>query len=228
MKIKKFNCAPRLDETVSLLTREQVRDIFINLESKIVDQVFLVDDLVNTLGTFISKRFRVHSLHARAFEVESNELNINAFYDPELDEKEKVSIEIILVTNPTDDFLILDKEGWNLFLNRLADSLTHELIHMQQARQRQFLYVENRARMSIEVDEQLAYLSDLDEIDAYSHNIATELKEHQTPLKKLIDPKQITISDSVNLWAYLQAFEYKTSEPVIRRLLKKVYKHLTK
>ena len=228
MKKLKFNCAPKLHELVGLPTREQVRNICNELESEIVDQIFSVNDIIERIGYFVAKRFRVSVLHAQAWEVELTELNINAFYDPERDERQKPSIELILVTNPNDTHLILDKELWNLFLNRLADSLAHELIHMRQARSRDFLFVENQARRHIQMDENLVYLSDPDEIEAYAHNIATELQEHPNPLSKIHNPVAVSVNDSINLWAYVQAFSKDITHPVVKKLLKKVYKNLTK
>lgn len=227
MTLKKFNCAPALDDAVELPTREQVREICQQLEPKVVDQVFLINDLVDLIGRFVSRKFRVTTLHAQAFEVELTELNINAFYDPERDELGKNSVELVLVTNPNDRHLILDRALWNLFVNRLADSLAHELIHMRQARSRDFLFVESRAYREMEIDENLSYLSDLDEIDAYAYNIATELREHANPLSRLANPAAVSVNDSINLWAYLQAFSKDLKNPAIKRLLKKVYKHLT-
>lgn len=225
MKTKKFNCAPSLDSSVELPNREQVQDICQGLKGKVVNQVFLIDDLVYLIGKFISRKFRVSTLHAQAWEVEPTELNINAFYDPEKDELGKPSIELVLVTNPNDRHLILDETLWNLFVNRLADSLAHELIHMRQSRARDFIFVESRAYR--EMDENLVYLSDLDEIDAYAYNIATELREHLDPLSKLKNPAAVSVNDSINLWAYMQAFSKDIKSPPIKRLLKKVYKHLT-
>ena len=227
MKTKKFNCAPKLDEPVELPTREQVRNICNDLKLRIVDHIFSVDDVVEVIGQFIAKRFRVSVLHAQAWEVDPTELNINAFYDPERDEQQKSSIELILVTNPNDSHLILDDDLWNLFVNRLADSLAHELIHMYQARARNFLFVEHRRHRTIALDENLVYLSDPDEIDAYAHNIATELQEHPDPLSKILNPAAVSVNDSINLWAYIQAFSKDLNNPVVKKLLKKVYKNLT-
>jgi ABC-type taurine transport system ATPase subunit len=228
LKHKKFNCAPKLHEQVELPTREQVKEICKDLEIKVINQVFSVDDAVNLIGCFVAKRFRVSVLHAQAWEVEPTELNINACYDPELDEKQKPSIELILVTNPNDKHLILDQPLWNLFVNRLADSLAHELIHMYQTRSRNFLFIEHRIERKFQIDENLIYLSDPDEIDAYSYNIATELKEHQNPLSKLRNPAAVSVNDSVNLWAYIQAFSQNLNNPVVKKLLKKIYKQLTR
>ena len=227
MKKQKFNCAPKIHEQVELPTREQVHNICNDLKLEIVDQIFSINDIVVQVGNFVAKRFRVSVLHAQAWEVEPTELNINAYYDPERDERQKPSIELILVTNPNDSHLILDADLWNLFVNRLADSLAHELIHMQQARARDFLYVEHQARRNIQIDENLVYLSDPDEIDAYAYNIATELREHSNPLSKLRNPAAVSVNDSINLWAYIQAFSKDLKNPVVKKLLKKVYKNLT-
>lgn len=227
MKIKKFNCAPKLSEPVNLPTREQVREVCSTLELKVVDQVFLVDDIIDLIGNYVAKKFRVNVLHAKALEVELSELNINAYYDPERDERNKYSIELILVTNPNDNYLIIDSNLWILFINRLADSLAHELIHMRQARSRDFVFVEYRARYTVDVDENLIYLSDPDEIEAYAYNIATELKEHPNPFELIHNPSAVTVNDSINLWAYIQAFSKDINNPTIKQLLKKVYKHLS-
>jgi hypothetical protein len=227
LKTKKFNCAPKLDEQVELPTREQVRNICNDLKPQIVDQIFSIDNIVEVVGHFVAKRFRVSVLHAQAWEVDPTELNINAFYDPDRDEQQKPSIELILVTNPNDSHLILDDNLWNLFVNRLADSLAHELIHMFQARSRNFLFVEHRRHRTITLDENLVYLSDPDEIDAYAYNIATELREHPNPLSKIRNPAAVSVNDSINLWAYIQAFSKDLNNPVVKKLLKKVYKNLT-
>lgn len=228
MKTKKFNCSPKLDQIVELPNRQQVRDVCKDLESRVVDQVFLVDDLIDLMGHYIARRFRVSVMHAKAWEVESQEINLNAFYDPDRDEKNKSSIELVLVTNPNDTHLILDLSMWSLFINRLADTLAHELIHMRQARCRQFIDIEHRIRHRVELDDDLIYLSDPDEIDAYAHNIATELSEHKNPISILKNPSRITIDHSVNLWAYIAAFSNNTDNPVIKKLLKKIYKQLTR
>jgi hypothetical protein len=226
LKIKKFNCAPKIHEQVELPTREQVREICNDLKFEIVDHVFSINDIVEQIGHFVAKRFRVSVLHAQAWEVEPTELNLNAFYDPERDERQRPSIELILVTNPNDTHLILDQDLWNLFVNRLADSLAHELIHMYQARSRNFLFVEYQRHRTIALDENLVYLSDPDEIDAYAYNIATELREHPNPLSKLTNPAAVSVNDSINLWAYIQAFNKDITHPTIKQLLKKIYKLL--
>ena len=53
-----------------------------------------------------------------------------------------------------------------------------------------------------------------------------ELKIHSNPMQKLNQIKDIKLEDSINLWAYVQTFDKNPDHPVIKRLLKKIYKNL--
>ena len=225
MKIKKFNCAPSIDTPVVIPTRSDIHEICKSYQNKVVGQVFPVNDLIDLVGRFIARKFRVNVLHTSALEVDQNDINISAYYDSELDEQGRVSIELVLITNPVDDYLIIDQEIWELFLNRLADTLAHELIHMRQSRARDFQTVEPRRKHVHNLDEAIRYLADPDEIDAYAHNIAVELKEHTNPIQHLQNVQTLSTQISVNLWAYVNTFPL--NHPVVKKLLKKVYKLLT-
>ena len=227
MKIKKFNCSPKFDVRVEIPSREQIYDICNDVKPQVIDQVFEIEKLVDLVGYFISRRFRVDTLHAKALEVEQGELNINAFYDSEKDEQCRISIELVIVTNPADKYIILDDDVFDLFVKHLADSLAHELIHMRQARARDFLNVDYHTRQNLNLDESVQYLSDPDEIDAYAYNIATELRESKNPLAKLANPTTICLRDSANLWAYVQTFNRQINNSVVKKLLKKIYKYLS-
>ena len=227
LKALRFNCSPKLDQPVTIPTRSQVRQICDQFKSKIVDRVFLVDEAINSLGRFVSQRFRVDVLHAKALEVEASEINVNASYDQDKDEQGQISIQLIMVTNPCDTQIIIDDGIWDLVVVRLADSLAHEMIHMRQARFRSFIDVSQITKLDEDVDPSLAYLKNYDEIDAYAYNIASELRDHPNARQILKNLPKIKISHSINLWVYLNTFPLRTDDPHIRRLLKKVYKHLT-
>ena len=130
------------------------------------------------------------------------------------------------------DIMIIDNDTFNAIIRRIADTLSHEVIHMSQYRARDFLEVEKieYAPDEMEEDEENRfYLSSLDEINAYAYNIANELLDrHAYPvvLEKLHKIKEISIEDSINLWAYVNAFSKDVNHPVIKRLIKKVYKNL--
>jgi hypothetical protein len=232
-KIKKFNCCPKLTKPVIIPTRKEVLDILEDIKPKIVNQFLSVDELVQDLGVFIGQRFNIDVKHAESGQVDQNDIELNGYYDGGLDEVGDTAIEVYLITNPMQDVIIIDAEQFGIISRKIADTLSHEVIHMSQFRARDFLEVE-RIEYSADTEEdeeedERWYLSSPDEINAYAYNIANELLEkHDLPivLQKLNKLKDISIEDSLNLWAYVNAFEKNTNHPVLKRLIKKVYKSL--
>ena len=230
-KIKKFNCCPKLSQPVVVPTRKQILEILDEIKPMVVDNFFSVDEFVQELGYFIGKRFNVDVRHAEATQVDQNDVDFTGFYDGGLDESGDIPIEIFIITNPLQDVLIIDDEGFDSIARRLADTLSHEVIHMHQFRARDFLEVETVGFVDVdsEEEENRYYLSSPDEINAYAYNIANELLDRHSytlVLEKLNKVSQIQIEDSVNLWAYVQAFSKDVNHSVIKRLIKKVYKSL--
>ena len=231
-KIKKFNCCPKLTKPVIIPTRKEVLDILEDIKPKIVNQFLSVDELVQDLGVFIGERFNIDVKHAEAGQVDQNDIELNGYYDGGLDEVGDTAIEVYLITNPMQDVIIIDAEQFDIIARKIADTLSHEVIHMSQFRARDFLEVERIEYSDIEEDEEedeRGYLSSPDEINAYAYNIANELLEKNAlpvVLQKLNRLKDISIEDSLNLWAYVNAFEKNTNHPVLKRLIKKVYKSL--
>lgn len=231
-KIKKFNCCPKLSRPVIIPTRKDVLEILEDIKPHIVDRFFSVDELVQDLGMFIGQRFNIDVKHAEASQVDQNDIELNGYYDGGLDEAGDVPIEVYLITNPMQDVMIIDNSQFNLIARKIADTISHEVIHMSQFRARDFLEVERIEYTDVDEDyeeDERWYLSSPDEINAYAYNIANELLDkHDLPvvMEKLNKIKEISIEDSINLWSYVNAFEKNTSHPVMRRLIKKVYKSL--
>lgn len=231
-KIKKFNCCPKLSRPVIIPTRKDVLEILEDIKPHVVDRFFSVDELVQDLGVFIGQRFNIDVKHAEASQVDQNDIELNGYYDGGLDEAGDVPIEVYLITNPMQDVMIIDNSQFNLIARKIADTISHEVIHMSQFRARDFLEVERIEYTDVDEDyeeDERWYLSSPDEINAYAYNIANELLDkHDLPvvMEKLHKIKEISIEDSINLWSYVNAFEKNTSHPVMRRLIKKVYKSL--
>jgi len=230
-KIKKFNCCPKLNKPVIVPTRKEILDILEDLKPKIVNQFFTIDEMIQEYGVFIGLRFNVDVKHAEATQVDHNDIEVNGYYDGGLDEGEETAIELVLVTNPMQDVMVIDEEQFLLIGRKIADTLSHEVIHMRQYRARDFLEVETVQYKEIEseAEESKWYLSSPDEINAYAYNIANELLERndlQTVKELLVKVKDVKIQDSVNLWAYVNVFEKDFNHPVLRRLIKRVYKSL--
>ena len=235
IKIKKFNSCPKLRKPVLIPTRKETLEIMEELKPAIVNRFLSVDEFVQDAGTFIGTRFNVDVKHAESAQVEHNDLELTGFYDGGLDEAGDTPIEIYLVTNPMQDVMIVGSENFKLICRKIANTLSHEVIHMKQFRARDFLEVEKLEWKDFEDydededEENRWYLSSPDEIDAYAYNIANELLENNALpdiMQKLNNIKEISIEDSIDLWAYIQAFEKDISHPVIRRLMKRLYKSL--
>jgi hypothetical protein len=175
------------------------------------------------IGKLISEKFRIDVIQADAQEVDVGDINFTAEYDCEKDSMNRPCIELYIVYSPLDDMVLFDQELFDTVTKRLCDSISHEQIHQRQCRSR---YWEDF--YDVDTDDTVAYLSNKDEIDAYSYNIANELLDsldYQKVLTLLQEPSTISIEHSVNLWTYLETFK-DTNHPVIKRLLKKVIKHL--
>lgn len=180
-----------------------------------------VSEISSIIGEVIATNFRTDVLHADAQEVDVGDINVTAFYDPELDSMNRPCIELYLVYNTLDDILLFDDELFDTVTKRVCDALCHEQIHQQQHRARFW------ESWDYDVDDIYAYLGNKDEIDAYSHNIANELldfADYQNVLTLLNNPSTIQIEQSVNLWVYIKTFG--VDDPVVKRLLKKIIRKL--
>ncbi len=194
------------------------------LKAELVGYPLSKDEISQIIGRLISENFRVDVIQAEAPQVDPGDINVSACYDPELDSMNRTCIELVLVYSPYDSILIIDDEVFDGITKRLCDAISHEQIHQQQ----------HRARFWEETwfddpDDAEAYLSHKDEIDAYSYNIANELLDYadiNQVLTILNSPSTIKLEHSVNLFVYMQTFEYNSNHPVIKRLLKKITKLL--
>jgi hypothetical protein len=109
----------------------------------------------------------------------------------------------------------------------LYQTLSHELIHKYQYKGRDnhpcwIIDLDDR----VEMDEQQAYLAELDEIDAYAHDIALELAFYHPDT--CMDELRTMQSPKITSWTlYTESFEGTSWREIHNRLLKKVYKHLS-
>lgn len=182
------------------------------------------NEVSKLIGQLISEKFRADVIQVDAREVDVGDINFSATYDSDLDSMNKPCIEVFIVYCNLDDVVIFDEELFDTVTKRLCDSISHEQIHQRQSRSR---YWEDP--FDVDTDDTEAYLSNKDEIDAYSYNIANELLDYadrQKVLTLLQQPSTISIEHSVNLWTYLVTFDYDYSHPVIKRLIQKVVKIL--
>ena len=158
--------------------------------------------------------------------LEHSSFFVNAFYDPEDDRNFETPVEVMIYHgfDPNDLF---HEQQITEFLVQIYDAVVHELRHQQQSRQRNYDVFSDHAQEPFS-----KYLADPDELDAYALSIAIELlrampvyraQKYMTRMSVLSKLKHSKILISPNLRAYVQHFN---NNPLLKRLAKKVYKHL--
>ena len=158
--------------------------------------------------------------------LDSNEFYVNAYYDADDDSINETAIEVVVYHNFEDREQFSELQITD-FLKEIFDAVVHEFKHKQQSMERNYhtYFPHNRNHYS-------EYLSDPDEVDAYAFSIAIELLRTLGRHRAQIYLTRISILSKVrqgpklvspNLHAYLQHFGLSI---LVKRLAKKVYKHL--
>ena len=155
-----------------------------------------------------------------------SEFYVMAYYDNDADRDNETSIEIVIHHN----FLKDERFGrtqMTEILTEVFDATVHEYRHQTQSRQRQCKTYGDHYTSPYS-----KYLSDPDELDAYALSIAIELLRSVGEQKSKTYLTRITVLSrrrngikyaSPNLNAYIKCFGF---DYLVRRLSKKVYKHL--
>jgi hypothetical protein len=150
---------------------------------------------------------------------------MGAFYEP-WRTRQPVCIEIF-VSNRTETLRISKKWVANTAFV-LFQTLCHEFIHKYQYKHRRpdaVVWLETLDD-GAEMDENQAYLAELDEIDAYAHDIALELMFYH-PLDAMEEMRYMRSDRISSWWLYQEAFFGTNWRKIHNRLLKKVYQHLS-
>jgi hypothetical protein len=151
----------------------------------IIGKKVLLRTFGNQLSRFLNKNgYPVKLKIIRDHTMEMDDWTIGAEYDPELDEagQKPFRINFIINHHRVLPWLITEKDANELSLT-LVETLVHEYQHLKQYRERNFNdhgHTYNGPKAKIDDAIELNYLSNPDEIDAYSSNIATRLyiEEH--------------------------------------------------
>jgi hypothetical protein len=153
----------------------------------------------------------------------------NGYYDPEDDKCNECPIELVITHNFDNELLWYPKHA-TLLLVQIFDTTVHELRHMRQFRKRKFK--PNGKQSSVHKE----YLSDPDEVDAYSISIATELCRSMGKHRALRYMQSFSLLSkfklgdtfvSPSLSMYRECFP-TIKDPVLSKLSKKTYVRLQK
>lgn len=163
--------------------------------------------------------------------IDSGTISVGAEYDPEIDEMGGLPITIDLIFNNTDTTITINNAA--VVAGHVTNTLMHEMIHQLQYRLRDFIEPPDGVDSSSSYSE---YMSRTDEIEAYAMNIADDLIRYTCKLTAIDLLRSINkaaeLRDksgclvSPDLFAYMQLWNFNTSHPVIKRLLKKTYQYI--
>lgn len=216
-----IHCYPKLKSKVIVPSRSQLLKLLESIQTQTVDFMFKPDEMIDHLSFHISQLLRVNVYHSVSYKCPIETIIPSAEYFSDLDSKKLTPIHLTLISNPNSKIYIWDQMYCRLFFQLLADTIIHEMVHMRNNRLRNF-----QTYFNFDYDDEMIILSDPDCIDAYAHNIADDLSNTPNALKIIKNPTLVTVNESLALWNYITTFSKDVSHPVIKKLMKKVFKLL--
>ena len=217
----------------SILDRNSLVNMLWQIYPEIVDKKLTPAKFHLILSKYIKKFLPIRISKKFDETVEFGWVYIGGTYYADWDQENKKSIEILLVYNPFEKYVTVNRSKFKRMCRTFADVVLHEIIHMRQYRRRNFKILpdyESTAQLN-ELRKEQSYLGCTDEIDAYSFNIACELmdrfKNNKKEVIQYIGKKHRRgplLSHSLR--SYLRAFEYNHNHPIIKRLKTRIIRYL--
>jgi hypothetical protein len=151
--------------TINIRTFRQVLETALQ---KFIEKPTKVSAILSALKKQTGRYGIIYEIE-KSSKVPANQIWIHAVYDPEQDEDDEPAVTVVLVHSGNQ--VTLDKNSANHMLSSISKAVAHEKIHQNQYRKRDWMDVE-----PVKSDDpQKSYYATKDEIEAFSHNIATEI-----------------------------------------------------
>jgi hypothetical protein len=196
--------------------------------SLVVNQKLTVFQVKQLFSKHLKAYLPVKVATDKDFNTEPGLVYIGGYYEAALDKYKLQCITILLSFNPLDSHVIISSKRFKAMCNTIADTILHEIIHMRQARARNFKSIPGFSSYaeSNKQRKQQNYLGDPDEIDAYGFNIACDLQGRfgtQSAIAKHLNKDMTDKRLKKDTWyTYLQAFDHNHRHPVIQKLKKRI------
>lgn len=185
-------------------------------------------DSQSKFNRHLEQSFKEYNIRCSVFRKmpKQGDYSVGGIYDWS---KDKIHIQFIM--HKKDRSVILEPDDWYEFKFLFSQTLQHELIHRHQYIKRAITYddcepdLDHRFFDKISIDDEREYLSDDDEIEAYSHDIAMEILFYYADLDPFVVLQKIDKKRKV--WSY--NYYKKTFKDVPgwynikKKLLKKTY-----
>jgi len=200
----------------------EIQNIILKKKDEFIGFHNLSDFIKLIKRTFRGYRVKpqTHALDCMDFE-NINFVAIGGSYD----EDEDLIYLDFYASNYEDDFIEIKPEFWKQFSFELSQTLQHELIHREQYYNRTSDFCSRIYKFDDINDKEREYLSNSDEIDAYSHDIALEIyhfykKNKHSDVFSRISRKKHCKSYEI----YENCFKGSDWKHIKNKLLKKTYK----
>lgn len=179
----------------------------------------------DTLKTLIENKFRKYRVSVNIVPVfEDIGLSLMAFGGSYDEDTDTIDIDFF-VTNTKNDELFITESFWSEFKFKFMQLLLHETIHRNQFKAREGIFESKKYRLHKNPTDDQKYLSDTDEIDAYSHDIALEILNYYKKHKKTdIFSNFYKKRKLESLSIYKKTFKNTNWTKIYRKLVKKSYK----
>lgn len=165
-------------------------------------------------------------------ETKVNQVWIGGLYEGLKDNNLQTFITLQIQFHEKNKAVKVSKSLFKRMSYSIADTILHEIIHMRQYRRRNFKEIPgyfSTASSGKKRAEQV-YLGHPDEIDAYSFNIACQLKERFNNDQEIVKYLNTDLSDKRlkkdTYKMYLETFDHDHTHTIIRKLKKKVVNYL--
>ena len=179
------------------------------------------------ITTILNKAFKDKDPYKFKYETfddySKDDFSVSGLYDMDMDKK-----YVILNFSKNSKTYTIEEKRWEEFKFTISQVCQHESIHQNQWQHREYtsdgpMQLDFR-NLTGDISEEKEYLSDVDEIDAYAHDIAMEIKFYYS--KK--NPYEIlkTIDSRKKIWSYTyykKAFKGDDWSKIKSRLLKKTF-----
>lgn len=157
-------------------------------------------------------------------------VGVNGYYDDAADADGETAIELALVFHPDSQVISDMGSKWRELSVLLTDTWAHETIHVRQSTKRGWIPQRGTNPKHLPDHAAAAYLGNPDEVEAFAHNIASELLSTMSKVEALEFIKgRHTLDElkaaSVDLFGYYEAFG-STDWSAMRKLLRKVTVYL--
>jgi hypothetical protein len=219
----------------SVWDKDTIAGMVLMVRDTCIDPNITVSQFHDTLTKHIKKYMPIRSRKYREPQVDKGRVFIGGVYHTEYDKDRQKSIELSMAYHPHDRKLEMTKRRFNRVAIRIADVLLHEVIHMHQARKRNFKPLPGYSSQAESTKQRVEqeYLGDNDEIDAYAFNMACELDEkfdgNMRSIVNYLNEEQRGKRRQYDTWrTYLKAFDWDQNHRIIRRIKKRSIYYLSR